>query len=208
MLGLRAHATTAGLLVAAALAAALAGCHREASAPVSTVPDANPHRNEPAIAPAADPPGSIAEAQPFAPHQSKDGSYVIDLPADWAQTESGSMVTATSGNDGVLVAVQPAPVAPTAATARDNEAVLLQQHGRAVQILAVEDVTLPAGPAVKIRFTSNSEPDPATGRQLRLEDQTLLIPRAGQLYGVTMWAPQGAQTAAAWDRVAKSFRWP
>jgi hypothetical protein len=99
-------------------------------------------------------------------------------------------------------------VAPTAATARDNEAPMIKQHGRSVDITSVEDITLPAGPAVIIRFTSNSDPDPATHQQVRMENQAILIHKGGTLYGLALWAPQGAHTGAAWDRIAKSFRWP
>ena len=89
---------------------------------------------------------------------------------------------------------------------RQREAKSIEGTSRAVEILSVEDVTLPAGPAVVIKYRTNSDPD-AAGKQQRRDNQTILFYTPGKMVGLTMWSPQGTHNDAHWQRVAESFRW-
>jgi len=164
-------------------------------------------KGETPLPPEANPPGVIPPGQAFASYESAEGGYALEAPEGWERIDDGPAVTFLDGPDGVGVAVRESPTPPTAASARGLEAKQLEKSGRAAEILSVEDVTLPAGPAVVIRYTTNSDPDPATGKQLRVENRTILFHANGRLAGLTLWSPQGADNEQHWDRVAKSFRW-
>ena len=69
----------------------------------------------------------------------------------------------------------------------------------------VKSVKLPAGAAVEIDYTSNSEPDSAT-TAVRLHDTAYLFFKNGTVGWLTWWAPQGADVSAL-NRTAKSFKW-
>lgn len=99
------------------------------------------------------------------------------------------------------------PNAITAATVKNKQAVELQKSGKAVQIAKVKDVQLPSGKAVAIAYTSNSEPDAVTGKQIRLENNSYLFFRNGKLATLRLWAPQGADNVDQWQRISRSFRW-
>jgi hypothetical protein len=83
----------------------------------------------------------------------------------------------------------------------------LQRSGRAVQVNKVQDVQLPSGSAVLVDYSSNSDPDPVTGKQVRLEDNAYLFYKDGKLATLVVWAPQGADNVDQWQQMAQSFRW-
>jgi hypothetical protein len=76
-----------------------------------------------------------------------------------------------------------------------------------VAINSVKDVSLPSGPAVVINYASNSDPNPVTNRQVRLENQSFLYFKNGKEAVVTLWAPKGADNVDQWNRMSKSFQW-
>ena len=182
---------TARLVVAGALLAALAACGE---------------RKEEALAPEPNPPGRIPADEVYVTYQSPDGGYSIEGPERWARTEGGGTVTFVNGPSGFGVAVQPAGEAPTVASVRAREVKGIESSARAAEILAVEEVTLPAGTAVVVKFRTNSDPD-ATGKRYRLDNRMVIFHAAGKIAGLTTWSPQGTDNEAHWDRAARSFRW-
>ena len=162
---------------------------------------------ETAVAPEVNPPGDIPDSQAFVKYTNTAGAYQLEVPEGWARAETGGNVTFISKLDGVSVTVAPASATPTAASARANEAKLIQSQGRAVTIAGVSEVTLPGGKAVQIKYTSNSEPNSVTNKRVRLENVAYIFYRNGKEVTLTMWAPQGADNVDQWNRMANSFRW-
>ena len=183
-----------------------------ASSPTSTTSttaagEAAVTSTESAVAPEVNPPGDIPDTQAFVVYKSAPGGYSLDVPEGWSRTENGANVSFVDKLDGVKVTVTPASSAATSTTARSSEAKQIQQTGRAVQITSVQDVKLPSGPAVRIQYTSNSDPNPVTNKQLRLENEAYLYFKNGKLVTLTLWAPKGADNVDQWQRMSKSFRW-
>jgi hypothetical protein len=162
---------------------------------------------ETAVAPEVNPPGDIPDTQAFIKYTNTAGGYQSEVPEGWARTETGGDVTFVDKLDGVSVAVTPASAAPTAATARMNEAKQIQSQGHAVTISSVADANLPGGKAVVVKYTSNSDPNPVTNKRVRLENITYIFYSNGKEATVTVWAPQGADNADQWNRISKNFRW-
>ncbi len=173
--------------------------------PTDTNTQAKP--NESAVAPEVNPPGDIPDTQAFVKYRSAAGGYELDVPEGWARTENGPDVSFVSKYDGVKVSVTNATTAPTAASVRASEAKQIQSQGHAVTITSVSDVTLPAGKAVVVKYTSNSEPNAVTNKVVRLENEAYIFFRSGKEATLTVWAPQGADNADQWNRMSKSFRW-
>ncbi|HKR08016.1 MAG TPA: hypothetical protein VJS39_02405 [Gemmatimonadaceae bacterium] len=163
---------------------------------------------ENAVAPEVNPPGDIPDTQAFVSYTNSTGAYKLDVPEGWARTETGPSVSFVSKFDGVKVDVGNATSSTvTAASVRADQAHKIQAQGRAVQITDVSDVKLPGGNAVRIKFTSNSEPNPVTNKQLRLENEAYVFARNGKQAIITLWAPKGADNVDQWQRMSKSFRW-
>jgi hypothetical protein len=160
---------------------------------------------ETAVAPEKNPPGDIPDDQVFITYASPLG-FSIKVPEGWGRTDKPDGVSFADKYGRVDVAVAPgAP--PTAANARSGEATALEKSGRAVKISSVTDVALPAGPAVRMAYTSNSGPNPVSNKQVRLENERTLIGHAGKVAVVTLSAPAGADNADQWKLMNESFRW-
>lgn len=177
-----------------------------AKAPASNA-DAALQPGDSALAPEVSPLGDIPDTQAFVKYSNTAAGYQLEVPEGWARAESGSDVTFADKFSGVKVSATPATSAPTAATALTNEVSRLKSGGHAVRIDSVTDVNLPGGKAVRITYTSNSDPNAVTNKRVRLEDHTYLFYKNGKVGTVTFYAPQGADNVDQWNRMSRSFRW-
>jgi hypothetical protein len=166
---------------------------------------------ETAVAPEVNPPGDIPDSQAFVKFTNTTGGYQLEVPEGWSQLsappEYSSDVTFVNKYDGVSVHIAPVATAPTAASAHTNEVKQIQSKYRAVTVTAVSEANVPAGKAVVIKYTSNSDPNPVTNKRVRLENATYVFYRNGKEAMLTMWAPLGADNVDQWNRMANSFRW-
>jgi hypothetical protein len=167
--------------------------------------------SETAVAPEVNPPGDIPDSQAFVKFTNTTGGYELQVPEGWsrqaAPPEYSSDVTFVHNYDGVSVRVAPASAPPTAASVQANELKQIQSHARAVTVTGVSEANLTGGKAVVIKYTSNSEPNAVTNKQVRLENVTYVFYRNGTEAMLTMWAPLGADNVDQWNLMANSFRW-
>jgi hypothetical protein len=163
--------------------------------------------SEQPVAPEKNPPGDIPDTQVFVTYRSRSGGYQLKVPEGWARRTNGNNVSFIDKLDGVEITVTAETTAPTAATAKTKQVAELKKSGRAVKIVNVKDVQLPGGLAVLINYTSNSNPDSVTGKQIRLENSNYLYFKQGKLATLRLWAPQGADNVDQWQLISRSFRW-
>lgn len=149
----------------------------------------------------------IPDTQVFVTYSSASGSYALDVPEGWARTTNTAEVTFISTLNGLQVTITNAATAPTADSVRTTQVVTLEQTGRAVRDVKVQDVQLPNGAAVLITYTSNSDPNAVTNKQVRLENNSYLFFKNGKLATLTLWAPVGADNVDQWARMSRSFKW-
>ncbi len=161
---------------------------------------------ERAVAPEKNPPGDIPDSQVFIAYHSPLG-FSIEVPEGWARTDRGDGARFADKYNAIDVAVRPASGVPTTASVTKHEAALLSTAGRAVEIGAVKSVKLRSGPAILIVYSSNSEPNAVTNRQLRLENNRYLIYRGGKLATINLSAPLGADNVDQWKLISNSFQW-
>ena len=194
----------------------LAGCSgttttQPAATPVSSSPaSTGPASTEQAVpvATGSQVSGSdIPDTQVFVTSSSATGHYQLEVPEGWAQTTNGADTSFVSNLNALQVTLTSASAQPTASTVRNDQMVTLQKTGRAVRDVKVQDVQLPSGPAVLLTYTSNSDPNSVTNKQVRLENNRYLFYHNGTLATLTLSAPVGADNVDQWARVAKSFKW-
>lgn len=161
---------------------------------------------ETAVAPEKNPPGDIPDSQVFVVYASPLG-FSIKVPEGWARRDGVNGAVFSDKYNQIWIEAGTAGAAPTKASVTQNEAATLLKTGRAVVIRTVTDVTLPAGPAVRIAYTSNSEPNAVTGKQIRQENERYLFFKAGKLVSLDLAAPLGADNADQWKLMTDSFRW-
>jgi hypothetical protein len=161
---------------------------------------------EQAAAPEKNPPGDIPDSQVFVTFKSPAG-FSVKAPEGWARTERNHGVRFADKYNAVDIDISAAVVLPSAASVKNGQAAELVKTGRAVEIKMIKNVKLPAGPAVLIVYQSNSEPNPVTNKQLRLEANRYLVFRNGKLAAIDLSAPLGADNVDQWKLIAHSFRW-
>lgn len=159
------------------------------------------------VAPEKNPPGDIPDNQAFVVYNSSLGGYKLEVPEGWARQANAKNVSFTDKLNGLEVVVTDQTQPITAATVKAKQAVALEKAGRAVQIVNVKDVQLPSSKAVLVEYTSNSQPDAVTGKQIRLENNSYLFFKNGKLATLTLYAPQGADNVDQWQRISRSFKW-
>lgn len=152
------------------------------------------------------PPGDIPDTQVFIDYASKDG-YTLKVPEGWARTDMPAGARFVDKLDGVVVTLSDTGVAPTVDTVRADYLPQLEKQERAVKIDAVKAVKLPAGNAIRIAYSSNSEPNQVTSRQVRLENARYLYFKDGKLVALELYAPLGADNADQWKLMSESFQW-
>ena len=159
------------------------------------------------IPPEKNPIGDIPDNQAFVKYISPKGGYELVAPEGWARTTNGINVAFADKFDGVSVVVINAAKAPSVRSIRTNQAEKLKKTGRAVAIKSIKDVRLASGPAVLMIYESNSEPNPVTNKQVRLENNTYFYYKSGKLAELRLWAPVGADNVDQWNKISNSFRW-
>ena len=158
------------------------------------------------LPPQPHPPGDIPDTQVFIEYHSPLG-FSVKVPEGWARLLNADGVTFTSTYDGLAVQLTKSAMPPSVDTVKQNQAVLLEKSPAAVRITSVAAVDLPAGRAVLISFSSNSEANAVTGKAIRLENAQYLFWKDGRLAALTLSAPLGADNVDQWQLMAQSFRW-
>ncbi|BCG84863.1 lipoprotein [Mesorhizobium sp. 113-3-9] len=158
------------------------------------------------IQPEKNPPGDIPDTQVFIDYTSPEG-FTLKVPEGWARSDRADGASFVDKLDGVVVSVSKANAAPTLDSAKADYVAKLEAAGRAVRVSAVKQVKLPAGAAIRIVYTSNSEPNAVTNRQVRLENERYLYFKDGKLVALELYAPKGADNVDQWQLMSSSFRW-
>ncbi|TPK71817.1 hypothetical protein FJ930_14450 [Mesorhizobium sp. B2-4-15] len=158
------------------------------------------------VQPEKNPPGDIPDTQVFIDYTSPEG-FTLKVPEGWARSDRADGASFVDKLDGVVVSVSKADTAPTVDSVKANDVVKLEAAGRAVRVSAVKQVKLPAGAAIRIVYTSNSEPNAVTNRQVRLENERYLYFKDGKLVVLELYAPKGADNVDQWQLMSNSFRW-
>lgn len=161
---------------------------------------------EQAAAPERNPPGDIPDSQVFVTFKSPAG-FSVRVPEGWARTERKNGARFADTFNAVDIDISAVAAPPTVASVKNGQAAELIKTGRAVKIKTVKNVKLSAGPAILIVYESNSELNPVTNKQLRLENNRYLMYRNGKLATLDLAAPLGADNVDQWRLIVHSFHW-
>jgi hypothetical protein len=187
-----------------ALIVAIAAASFVGIAPASLFAQVN-NAEKPA-APEKNPPGDIPDNQVFIDYRSPLG-FKVKVPEGWARRESSDGVTFNDKYNTIALLESQRSDPVTVATVKQQDVAELEKAGKAVRVTAVKSVKLPAGSAVVVSYSSNSEPNPVTEKAIREESERYFFWQNGKLVTLTLSSPMGADNADQWDLMAKSFRW-
>lgn len=172
----------------------------------SSVMTVHPAHAEVAVAPEKNPPGDIPDTQAFIDYRS-DLGYELQVPEGWARSETADGVLFVDKLDGVAVVVTNEAKAPTVEWAKSTYIKTLEKSARAMTVTEVAIVPVKGGKAIRIAYSSNSEPNAVTSKQIRLENDRYLFWKDGRLAALELYAPLGADNVDQWQLMSNSFRW-
>lgn len=153
------------------------------------------------------PPGDIPDNQAFVPYTSTSGGYTISMPEGWARSENGNTVTFADKLHSFAVEIRCAATAPTVDSVKSDEAAQLAATLPAFELVDVSSISLPAGPAILLRYRINSAPDDVTGKNIRLDVEQYELFANGKLAVITLAVPAGSDNVDVSNLVSQSFKW-
>jgi hypothetical protein len=149
--------------------------------------------------------GDIPDSQNFLTLKDVHLRVGMIYPEGWTILESASGVSIKDKNNLVHIAVSSGP-APTTASVQAQLAAL-QRSTPGLTAGAPQAVALKSGPAVKATYTTQSAPNPVTGKQVTLNVVRYELAHAGRVAIIDLGTPTGVDNVDAYKRMAQSFRW-
>lgn len=173
----------------------------------SSKPSSSPGATSTTGAPEVSPQGDISDSAVYVVQADPSRNYTIKVPEGWARTTSGTAVSFTDKLNTVRIETVPAAVAPTVASATATEVPKIARTASLFKAGKVSLVTRASGPAVLITYQATSEPNPVTGKTIRLSVERYEFWKNGTEAIVTLSGPVGADNVDPWKIVTDSFAW-
>ena len=149
--------------------------------------------------------GDIPDNQVFLTFTNQAGGYSISFPEGWVRTGAPSDVTFSDKNNIVHVAIGKGS-APTTSTVQ-SELKALEQTNPTLKFTAPRAIRLKSGSAVRARYTTESAPNPVTGKRVVLIVDRYELTHAGKRATVDLGTPNGVDNVDAYRMMINSFRW-
>jgi hypothetical protein len=149
--------------------------------------------------------GDIPDNQVFLTFSNPAGGYSISYPEGWARQGAGSDVTFSDKNNIVHVVIARGP-APTPTSVR-AQLTSLQQANPTLKFSAPHPVQVKSGVAIKATYTTESAPNPVTGKRVLLIVDRYELARAGKRATVDLGTPKGVDNVDAYRMMINRFRW-
>ena len=150
--------------------------------------------------------GDIPDNQVFLVFRDRAAGYSVKYPEGWTQRGRAGDVTFQDKNNLIHVVVGTGG----APTVRGVQAALTTRQGSAQSLRAgpASVVALKgAGQAVKVTYTTESAPNPVTGRRVQLTVDRYVVARGGRQAILDLGTPRGVDNVDAYRLIAQSFRW-
>jgi hypothetical protein len=143
--------------------------------------------------------GDIPDNQVFLVFRNAAAGYSIKYPEGWAQRGGGKNVTFRDKNNIVRIVIG-AGAAPTPAEVRAGV------KGASVGS-GPQRMTVSGAPAFKIVYSTESAPNPVTGKRVTLVTDRYYLWKGGRRAVVDLGTPEGVDNVDAYRLMIESFRW-
>jgi uncharacterized protein YceK len=149
--------------------------------------------------------GDIPDSQNFLTLNAPRLRVSMIYPEGWTVQEMSSGVAIKDKNNLVRIALSQGP-APTTATVQSQLAAL-KSSTPGLTVGPVQAISLKSGPAVKATYTTQSAPNPVTGKQVTLTVDRYALAHSGRVAIVDLGTPVGVDNVDAYKRMIGSFKW-
>lgn len=143
--------------------------------------------------------GDIPDNQVFLVFQNAQAGYSLKYPEGWAQSGGGNTVTIRDKNNIVRIEIQPDPL-PSFAKIKSALA--------NTQIVGgPTKVTISGQPATKVTYSTESGPNPVTGKRVTLVVDRYYLLHVSKVAIVDLGTGKGVDNVDAYRLMIESFRW-
>jgi|SRR4051794_10177865 hypothetical protein len=149
--------------------------------------------------------GDIPDNQVFLMFGNAAAGYAIRYPEGWLQRGNGKSVTFQDKNNRIRIVVS-SGAAFTAGSVRADIAALKSSNS-SFTATTPTPVVLPAGPAFKVSYSTDSAPNPVTNKRVTLAVDRYYISKGGKRAIIDLGAPKGVDNVDAFRMISRSFRW-
>jgi len=149
--------------------------------------------------------GDIPDNQSFLTLHDSRLRVSMLYPEGWTVKTSASGVTISDKNNLVRILVAPGS-APTVSNVRASLAAL-KSSTPGLTAGTPRTISLASGAAVKAIYTTQSAPNPVTGKQVRLTVDRYELAHGGRVATIDLGTPVGVDNVDAYRRMIESFRW-
>jgi len=149
--------------------------------------------------------GDIPDNQVFLVFTNESARYSIKYPEGWTQSGSGRDVTFHSKNNVVHLLIG-AGAGPTAASVT-AQLKALQSSSPTLTFRPPQIVNLGSFTAVKAVYDTESQPNPVTGKRVKLIVNRYAFAAGGHVAVVDLGTPVGVDNVDAYRKMIESFKW-
>jgi hypothetical protein len=150
--------------------------------------------------------GDIPDNQVFLQFNNRAAGYSIKYPEGWTQSGAGADVTFRSKNNVVHVVISPGAAPPTAASVT-SQLRALKRSNPTLAFNAPQTVALNPARAIKATYTTQSAPDPVTGKSVLLIVDRYELAGPGRVATVDLGTQSGVDNVDAYRKMIQSFHW-
>ena len=150
--------------------------------------------------------GDIPDNQVFLLFSNAAAGYMIKYPEGWTQSGTGADVTFHDKNNIVHVLITRGGPAPTSASVTAQLSGLTRANPT-LTFRAPTTASLGTAQAIKATYSTQSAPDPVTGRSVLLIVDRYELAGPGRVATVDLGTPRGVDNVDAYRKMIQSFHW-
>jgi hypothetical protein len=149
--------------------------------------------------------GDIPDTQNFLTLTAQRLRVSMLYPEGWTVQETAFGVSIKDKNNLVRITLARG-LAPTIASVQ-AQLTALKRSTPALTAGVVQAISLKSGPAVKATYTTQSAPNPVTGKRVTLTVDRYELAHGGRVAVVDLGTPVGVDNVDAYRRMIESFKW-
>ena len=149
--------------------------------------------------------GDVPDNQVFLTFRNNAERYAIKYPEGWARRSSAGRVTFRDKNNLVRIEVVKGSAATVAGVTA--ELAQLRRQTPSLRFDTPTRTTVDGMRVVKVVYTTESAPNPVTGKRVKLVVDRYYVPGAGKHAVVDLGTPEGVDNVDAYRLMIESFRW-
>jgi hypothetical protein len=149
--------------------------------------------------------GDIPDTQNFLTLRAPRLRVSMLYPEGWTVQEIASRLSITDKNNLVRISLSRGPAPTTASIAAQLAA--LKRSTPTLTAGAPRVIALKSGSAVKATYTTQSAPNPVTGKQVTLTVDRYVLAHGDRVAVVDLGTPVGVDNVDAYRRMIESFKW-